>query len=240
MPLLMCPSRECQTNRSGGRLYLQSRGSKFIKFQELKMQEHVSRGGGRGLGDLCPCKPQLQLEGPVSPGPSPHPCRPLQMVWLHRGGDSSGAAPLCHLPRVSQSSGGRNGFRSGSPRLAPVSPPPQFPQHGVGEGTPPLANTSHPRVSIVTTGDEEAIRPHGSVLSSLPQSVLVQGWFGDGERVWWCPQVLWVPSPVCPHRPTRCQWDTFPAPSAWLCTGRTHAWPSLGTTSASPASSCPC
>lgn len=52
MPLLMCPSRECQTNRSGGRLYLQSRGSKFIKFQELKMQEHVSVCGGvcRDLG----------------------------------------------------------------------------------------------------------------------------------------------------------------------------------------------
>uniref|UniRef100_A0A8C8BUU7 DNA replication licensing factor MCM7 n=1 Tax=Otus sunia TaxID=257818 RepID=A0A8C8BUU7_9STRI len=43
MPLLMCPSRECQTNRSGGRLYLQSCGSKFIKFQELKMQEHTDQ-----------------------------------------------------------------------------------------------------------------------------------------------------------------------------------------------------
>ncbi|XP_058566845.1 DNA replication licensing factor MCM7 isoform X1 [Neofelis nebulosa] len=40
MPLIMCPSQECQTNRSGGRLYLQTRGSKFIKFQEIKMQEH--------------------------------------------------------------------------------------------------------------------------------------------------------------------------------------------------------
>ncbi|CAJ0931886.1 unnamed protein product [Ranitomeya imitator] len=40
MPLIMCPSKECQTNRSGGRLYLQTRGSKFIKFQELKIQEH--------------------------------------------------------------------------------------------------------------------------------------------------------------------------------------------------------
>nr|XP_056701191.1 DNA replication licensing factor MCM7 [Euleptes europaea] len=40
MPLLMCPSRECQTDRAGGRLYLQSRGSKFIKYQELKIQEH--------------------------------------------------------------------------------------------------------------------------------------------------------------------------------------------------------
>ncbi|XP_078057032.1 DNA replication licensing factor MCM7 [Mustelus asterias] len=40
MPLIMCPSRECQTNKSGGRVYLQSRGSKFIKFQEIKIQEH--------------------------------------------------------------------------------------------------------------------------------------------------------------------------------------------------------
>ncbi|XP_060627734.2 DNA replication licensing factor MCM7 [Anolis sagrei] len=38
-PLLMCPSRECQTNRAGGRLYLQSRGSKFVKYQELRIQE---------------------------------------------------------------------------------------------------------------------------------------------------------------------------------------------------------
>jgi len=42
MPLLTCPSQDCVTNKSGGRLYLQSRGSKFIRFQELKIQEHVS------------------------------------------------------------------------------------------------------------------------------------------------------------------------------------------------------
>ncbi|XP_064455547.1 DNA replication licensing factor mcm7-like [Ornithodoros turicata] len=40
MPLLMCPSDDCRVNRSGGRLYLQTRGSKFVKFQELKIQEH--------------------------------------------------------------------------------------------------------------------------------------------------------------------------------------------------------
>lgn len=39
MPLIMCESNECRTNKSSGRLYLQSRGSKFIKFQELKVQE---------------------------------------------------------------------------------------------------------------------------------------------------------------------------------------------------------
>ena len=41
MPLIMCPGQECVTNKSGGRLYLQTRGSKFVKFQELRIQEHV-------------------------------------------------------------------------------------------------------------------------------------------------------------------------------------------------------
>ena len=40
MPLLMCPGEDCRVNKSGGRLHLQTRGSKFIKFQELKVQEH--------------------------------------------------------------------------------------------------------------------------------------------------------------------------------------------------------
>uniref|UniRef100_A0A673WCM4 DNA replication licensing factor MCM7 n=1 Tax=Salmo trutta TaxID=8032 RepID=A0A673WCM4_SALTR len=40
MPLIMCPSQECVTNKSCGRLYLQTRGSKFVKFQELRIQEH--------------------------------------------------------------------------------------------------------------------------------------------------------------------------------------------------------
>ncbi|XP_063997132.1 DNA replication licensing factor MCM7 isoform X1 [Pogoniulus pusillus] len=39
-PLLLCPSRECQRDRAGGRLYLQSRGCRFLKFQELRVQEH--------------------------------------------------------------------------------------------------------------------------------------------------------------------------------------------------------
>lgn len=41
MPIVMCPSESCRLNKSGGRLYLQTRGSKFIKFQELRIQEHV-------------------------------------------------------------------------------------------------------------------------------------------------------------------------------------------------------
>jgi len=40
MPLLMCPAEDCRVNKSGGRLHLQTRGSKFVKFQELKVQEH--------------------------------------------------------------------------------------------------------------------------------------------------------------------------------------------------------
>ena len=38
----MCQSEDCRTNRSGGKLFLQTRASKFVKFQELKVQEHVS------------------------------------------------------------------------------------------------------------------------------------------------------------------------------------------------------
>lgn len=40
MPQLMCPGDDCRVNRSGGRLALQTRGSKFTKFQELRVQEH--------------------------------------------------------------------------------------------------------------------------------------------------------------------------------------------------------
>lgn len=40
MPISECPSDDCRINKSGGRLYLQTRGSKFVKFQDLKIQEH--------------------------------------------------------------------------------------------------------------------------------------------------------------------------------------------------------
>ena len=42
MPLQSCPSEDCRLNKSGGRLCMQTKGSKFVKFQEIKMQEHVS------------------------------------------------------------------------------------------------------------------------------------------------------------------------------------------------------
>ncbi|KAI4484932.1 hypothetical protein M0802_012940 [Mischocyttarus mexicanus] len=40
MPLRMCPSDDCRVNKAGGRLYMQTKGSKFVKFQEIKLQEH--------------------------------------------------------------------------------------------------------------------------------------------------------------------------------------------------------
>jgi len=38
-PLSSCVSEFCKSNRTGGRLQLQTRGSKFVRFQELKIQE---------------------------------------------------------------------------------------------------------------------------------------------------------------------------------------------------------
>ncbi|KAJ3271982.1 Mcm2-7 hexameric complex component [Terramyces sp. JEL0728] len=38
-PISVCPSSQCQTNNTKGRLYLQTRGCKFVKFQEMKLQE---------------------------------------------------------------------------------------------------------------------------------------------------------------------------------------------------------
>jgi DNA replication licensing factor MCM7 len=43
MPLLQCPSAKCKANRQPGKLLLQTRGSKFVKFQELKIQEVSSQ-----------------------------------------------------------------------------------------------------------------------------------------------------------------------------------------------------
>jgi len=42
IPLAECSSPQCTKNGIAGRLYLQTRGSKFVKFQELKLQELVS------------------------------------------------------------------------------------------------------------------------------------------------------------------------------------------------------
>lgn len=38
-PLMECPSADCKRNNVKGKLYMQTRASKFIKFQEVKVQE---------------------------------------------------------------------------------------------------------------------------------------------------------------------------------------------------------
>jgi DNA replication licensing factor MCM7 len=38
-PLFQCPSEDCKKNATKGALYMQTRASKFIKFQEVKLQE---------------------------------------------------------------------------------------------------------------------------------------------------------------------------------------------------------
>ncbi|KAK1316751.1 Protein PROLIFERA [Acorus calamus] len=47
MPLFTCPSQRCKANKTKGNLILQLRASKFLKFQEAKIQElaeHVPKG----------------------------------------------------------------------------------------------------------------------------------------------------------------------------------------------------
>ncbi|CAD5192877.1 unnamed protein product [Musa acuminata subsp. malaccensis] len=47
MPLFECPSNRCKINKAKGNLILQLRASKFLKFQEVKIQElaeHVPKG----------------------------------------------------------------------------------------------------------------------------------------------------------------------------------------------------
>lgn len=39
MPLVHCVSQRCVENKSGGKINMQTRGSKFSKYQELRVQE---------------------------------------------------------------------------------------------------------------------------------------------------------------------------------------------------------
>lgn len=38
-PVSVCPSNECKTNRSSGHVTMQTKASKFVKYQEVKFQE---------------------------------------------------------------------------------------------------------------------------------------------------------------------------------------------------------
>lgn len=39
MPLQKCPSQRCRDNNSAGQLHMQTRGSRFMKYQEIRVQE---------------------------------------------------------------------------------------------------------------------------------------------------------------------------------------------------------
>ena len=81
MPLIECPSDECRLNGARGQLFLQSRGSRFIKFQEARVQElteqvpmgHIPRSMSVTLvGDLCRmCNPgdHVSIDGIYMPRP---------------------------------------------------------------------------------------------------------------------------------------------------------------------------
>ena len=38
-PMDVCPRAECQKSRNKGRIFMQTRGCKFVKYQEIKLQE---------------------------------------------------------------------------------------------------------------------------------------------------------------------------------------------------------
>lgn len=81
MPLIECPSEECKANGVRGQLFLQSRGSRFLKFQEARIQEltdqvpmgHIPRSMTVNLyGDLCrTCNPgdHVVIDGIYMPRP---------------------------------------------------------------------------------------------------------------------------------------------------------------------------
>lgn len=81
MPLTECPSEECRANGVKGQLFLQSRGSRFMKFQEARIQEltdqvpmgHIPRSMTVSFfGDLCrSCNPgdHVIIDGIYMPRP---------------------------------------------------------------------------------------------------------------------------------------------------------------------------
>jgi len=52
-PFQACPSKHCVENRLSGKLFMQTRGSKFVKYQEVKLQELPDQvpyaGGARSV-----------------------------------------------------------------------------------------------------------------------------------------------------------------------------------------------
>ncbi|CAI6003185.1 unnamed protein product [Closterium sp. NIES-64] len=88
MPLFECPSTRCRTNNTRGRLHLHTRGSKFQKFQEARIQElaeqvpkgHVPRAMTVQIrGDLT----RQVLPPPTHPPGAPSPTSPVRCALPH-------------------------------------------------------------------------------------------------------------------------------------------------------------
>ena len=39
MPVQLCPSQRCKDDKTRGKLHMQTRGSRFVKYQEVRLQE---------------------------------------------------------------------------------------------------------------------------------------------------------------------------------------------------------
>ena len=100
MPLTECPGT-CQTNGSAGQLHMQTRGSKFVKFQEVRVQELPEQVPIGNIPRSMTCIARGEMCRKASPGdivtiagvflPTPYTVRcPLSLPCL----------PLC-LPPVS-------------------------------------------------------------------------------------------------------------------------------------------
>eukprot|EP00242_Pyramimonas_sp_CCMP2087_P007222 CAMPEP_0198204884 /NCGR_PEP_ID=MMETSP1445-20131203/8367_1 /TAXON_ID=36898 /ORGANISM="Pyramimonas sp., Strain CCMP2087" /LENGTH=745 /DNA_ID=CAMNT_0043876969 /DNA_START=68 /DNA_END=2305 /DNA_ORIENTATION=- len=67
-PLEQCPSKQCEKNARKGQLYLQTRGSKFLKFQEVKVQELAEEVPVGSIPRLLNVQLKGELTRTITPG----------------------------------------------------------------------------------------------------------------------------------------------------------------------------
>lgn len=73
MPLFKCTSEVCRRNTNPGVLYMQTRGSKFVKFQEIRIQEPMEQVP---IGHIPRCI-NVRLQGDLT-----HRCSPGDVVTI--------------------------------------------------------------------------------------------------------------------------------------------------------------
>ncbi|KAL6060964.1 Mcm2-7 hexameric complex component [Balamuthia mandrillaris] len=78
MPLQQCSSRICMQNQIKGKLYMQTRGSKFIKYQELRLQELAEEVP---MGDI-PCSLLVRVRGELTRMCSPGDVATISGIYL--------------------------------------------------------------------------------------------------------------------------------------------------------------